>query len=371
MKNFNTLSKTDYIEHTIAVSLCLAIVCRFLCFSGIHGITITQSKIVFWVLVVFLISLGAFITYKHRRTYISIFINAIFPFEVYIILATFRYIPTVYIVILSVAAFICLAYYALVLFQKIKNQNRKKEIVRNRVRFASHGARTIIAILLLLVTFPIGIKSAFGYSLMSSDVEVRIDDAHNEEWSIKNNIETIVKLQEDTWKTLSLSEKLHVLGVIKNIEMHYFGLNHEVYLEASKLEENILGNYDHVQHRITIDIEHLKTAPSKEVLGTLLHECKHVYDRMCVELYDHVDDEFKNMPAFKNIAQFKKEFNTPMDSEENFFEYYSQAIEVSARNYSEKTTAEYFEYIDTYLKYGTIEPPTDTPETTVKSEESQ
>lgn len=349
MKNKNTLSKTGFIECTSWVSVILAYVYRYICFSGIYGITVFQSKLVFWALVLFLIPLGTYITYAKRKNYLSILVNTALPFEIYTIVSTYRYIPKVHIIVLLIATLLSALYFGLIVFQKIKSKKHIKQIVCNRMKFASLGVRTIVVILLLCVTAPICLKSAFGYELIGSDVDISIEDSTDDKWSLSNNIETVAKLDEATWKTLSLSERLNILGTVKNVEMRYFGINHEVYLSADILNEGVLGSYIAEEHRIIINIEHLKSSDSRDVLQTLLHECRHVYDRMCVDLYNQIDDDYKNMLMFQNVADFKKEFANYSDGSNDISEYYSQAVEKSARTYSALATVEYFEYINDYL----------------------
>lgn len=349
MKNSNTLSKASFIEYTIWLGMSLTFICRFTCFTSIYGITVFQSKLVYWALVVFLIPLGTYITYAKRRNYLSILVNIALPFEIYTIASTFRYIPVVHIIALSIVTSLGLLYFGLIVFQKSKNKKHLKKIVFKCIKFASLGTRTIIAVLLLSVTLPVCVKSAFGYELISSNVDVSIE-ASDDKWSLSNNIETVAMLHEETWINLSLSDKLYVLGTVKNVEMRYFGINHEVYLDAGDLDGDTLGCYNAEEHRITIDIEHLKSSDAKEVLRTLLHECRHVYDRMCVELYNQIDDDYKNMLMFYEVSEFRDDFNNYTDGDEDPLGYYFQSVEISAREYSEIATIEYFECINKYLQ---------------------
>lgn len=350
MKNSNTLSKSSFIGNTIWFGINLAIIYRFTCFSGIYGITVFQSKLVFWTLVVFLIPLGTYITYAKRRNYLSILVNIALPFEIYTIVSTFRYIPIVHIIALSIVTLLGLSYFGLIVFQKVKNKKHLKKIVFNRIKFASLGTRTIIVVLLLSVTLPVCVKSVFGYELISSNVDVSIADSTDDEWSLSNNIETVAMLHEENWDKLSLPDKIDVLATVKNVEIRYFGINHEVYLDAGDLDGNTLGCYNANEHRITIDIEHLKSSDSKDVLRTLLHECRHVYDRMCVELYNQIDDDYKNMLMFYEISEFRDDFNNYTDGDVDPMGYYFQSVEISAREYSELATIEYFECINKYLQ---------------------
>lgn len=345
----NSISKLKFLEAMGVYSAAMAFLYRIACFTGIYSLTSAQSKFVYWALVLTLIPLGTYITYEKRRNPISIGVNIALPFEIYTILATYKYIPGVYKILLTVAVSLSVLYFGLVVFQKIKHKRYAKEIVQNRVKHALFGARTIIAVVLLCVTVPVCLKCALGQGLLVSSVDTKVEK-NDDTWSMKNNAETVAMLHEDNWKTLSLKERTDVLAVCKNIELSYLGVyNQEIHLEVGDLEEGVAGIHNPNEDTIVIDIVHLENSDSRAVLKTLLHECKHAYDWECVKAYNQLDDDYKNLNLFTNVARYDEEFRTHVDSNKNFEEYYAQACEVSARNYSEVAVEEYFEFINGYL----------------------
>lgn len=345
----NSISKLKFLEAMSIYSAAMAFLYRIASFTGIYGLTSAQSKFIYWALVLTLIPLGTYITFDKRRNPISIGVNIALPFEIYTILATYKYIPSVYKIVLTVAMSLSVLYFGLVVFQKIKHKRYAKEIVQNRVKHALFGARTVIAVVLLCVTVPISLKCALGQGLLVSGVETKVEE-NDDTWTLKNNIETVAMLHEDNWQTMSLKERADVLTVCKNIELNYLGIyNKEIHLEVGDLEDGVLGIHNPNEDTIVIDIVHLETDDSKEVLNTLLHECKHAYDWECVKAYNQLGDDYKNLYLFTNVAKYDEEFRTPIDVDENFEEYYAQLIEVSARGYSERVVEEYFDMINKYL----------------------
>lgn len=345
----NSISKLNFLEGMGVYSAALAFLYRISCFTGIYGLTSAQSKFVYWALVLVLIPLGTYITYEKRRNPISIGVNIALPFEIYTFLATYKYIPGVYKIVLTIAVSLSVLYFGLVVFQRITHKRYVKEIMQNRVKHALFGARTIIAVVLLCVTVPVCLKCALGQGLLVSGVDTMVEE-NDDTWSMKNNAQTVAMLHEDNWKTLSLQEKADVLAVCKNIELRYLGVyNTEIHLEVGDLEEGVLGIHNSNENTIVIDIVHLETDDSKEVLNTLLHECKHAYDWECVKAYNQLDNDYKNLHLFTNVAKYDEEFRTYVDSDKNFEEYYSQQLEVSARNYSKVAVEEYFDFINGYL----------------------
>jgi hypothetical protein len=345
----NSISKHKFFEDILFDSAALALFYRVLCFTDICGLTSGMSKFIYWALILILIPLGAFLTCEKRRNYISKGVSVALPFEIYTVLATYKYIPGVYKIVLTIAVSLSVLYFCLVVFQRITHKRYAKEIVKNRVTHALFGARTIIAVVLLCVTVPISIKCVLGQGLIVSGVDTKVEE-NDDTWTLKNNAETVALLHEDNWKTLTIKEKCDVLAVCKNIELNFLGVyNQEIHLEVGNLEENVLGHYNFNENTIVIDIDHMENDDSREVLKSLLHECKHAYDHQCVEAYNQLDDDYKKLQLFRNVAIYDEGYKTYIDGEESFEEYYTQQCEASARNYSEVAADEYFEFINGYL----------------------
>lgn len=348
MVNTNKLNKSNFVEAILTVSFSMAIVYRLLCFTDLPGLTTFQSKLAYWILFYVFIAFGVYITFKNRRSLLSVCVTVALPFEIYTMMATYSYISKIYGVVILIAIVLSLAYFALVVFQKITHKRYVKEIMQNRVKHALFGARTIITVVLLCVTVPVCVNLLRGEGLVRSDVETTVD-SESDEWSLSNNIETVALLHEDNWKTLSTQEKLDVLGVVKNIEMRYLGINREIKLVADNLEEGTLGVYKENDKTIVLDIEHLANDNSEKILTSLTHECKHVYDMACVDVFNSVDDEAKKLRLFTNIAKYDKEFSNYIDGNEDEVGYYYQLVEISAREYSKSAVEEYFDAINRYL----------------------
>lgn len=199
---------------------------------------------------------------------------------------------------------------------------------------------------------PYGLQTAFGYDIMRSKVKSNIS-YDSDEWSLSNNMETVVKLKDEQWAKLTLEQKLNVLGTIKNVEMSYLGIPHEVYLTAGKTDSvNLLGYYNNREHRIVLNIDWLvsKETTGKDALKTLLHEGYHVYERACVEAYNNALPEHRNLLMFYNSSKFDENFRNYVQYEDDAFGYTFQAVEMAAEKYSDSAVEEYFTYIDEYMQ---------------------
>lgn len=349
MRNTNTLDKLEFIWETVSWGFLVAWLYGLRCLSGIHGITVFQSKLVFAAMMLVLTAVGTAITFRRRRNRLSVAVNLMLPIELYTIVSTYRYIPVYCTAALAVALFVSLLYFLMIFLQKIDRKPDRKKILGRRLKFATLGSRTIVCVLLLALTVPLCVRTFLGYNIMRTNVPAQVDVQEADDWTMDNHMPTLAKLQQKEWEILSIQEKLDVLGTVKNIELQYFGINHEVYLEAGQLDENTLGNYDEREHRITIDLEHLKSDSAESVLGTLLHECMHVYQFMSVEAYEHIDEEYRNMLMFYSASRYQEEFNNYVSGSDNAISYYFQKCETDARDYAEYACEVYYKQIKNYL----------------------
>lgn len=363
MREKNIFQKLEFIKYTLFLSASAGFCYRNVFFKPLvfgnfqfGGIgfdffhtTTFQSRIIYWLMFIIFISLGTFLCFKNKRNTLSLFLNIAFPLELYTLISTARYMQKFYTISLILITLVSVAYFSLVIFQKVKNKTNFKPIMINRIKFASYGVRTIAIILLLLVTLPINLRHAFGYELFSVNNDVSLKNTSEDTWRMKNHMETICKLKQDVWKTLSTEEKMQVLNVVKNIEMNYLGIVEDsILLVAGILDENTLGFFDSKESVICINIEHLLNAPAEDVLKTLLHECNHVYTYNISRLYEESSPEFQNLLLFHNADCYVQEYN--QSSPKNYDEYYSQECERSARLYAENNSFQYYYEIDKYLE---------------------
>lgn len=346
MRNISTMSKFKYTILNIFFGSVMYILFRFLFFSSIHGLTVFESRVVLLLLPAVFVPLGIFIT-QERRNWVSLTVNVSLPFEAYTIFVLLEYFSTFYLAVFYTAAALSVIYFLIIMLQKIKSRN-KMRVIFNRMAFASLGIRSIVGICLLLIMVPYGVKSFLGYGIIRSRVDT-VAEYKSEEWSFDNNIDSIEKLRDETWKTLSLQEKINLLGIIKNIEISDMGIGHEVYLGAEKLSsDSHLGNYRKAEHRITLNIDWLNDSDTtgKKALAVLLHEIWHIYECNCVEAYNSVAPEYKNLVLFNAVANYKDGFENYVDAEDDPEAYASQDVEASAEWYADLGSCRYLEVID-------------------------
>lgn len=347
MTDNNTMGKIEYVFNNAFWIFVIMAWFRPLLFVPLDNLTVADSKKIMWALIVALVALGVLITFKKRRNYLSLTINILFPLEIYALVAYFNFF-NMWIKITVIVAITLTLLFFLISFFGGSSRSRKLSMVKKRVKHALLGARVIAVLCLSAFVVPLGVNAFVGRDLYQADNGDLIVDLNSDEWTISNNLDTIMKLSSSTWETLSVKERLDVLSVLKNIEARYLGITHEIYLSADNLEEGTLGSYFPNERKIVIDVTHLKNGDSYDVVHTLAHECHHAYSRQQVEAYKKIPDEYKNMLMFRDIKTYEREYADYIDSDEDYYGYYNQFCEQNANLYATEAAEGYFDAILSY-----------------------
>lgn len=196
------------------------------------------------------------------------------------------------------------------------------------------------------------VNTFLGNGIYKADSEPSPYLEEPSEWIVKNQFETVKLIKEENWNELDTKEKLDVLEVIKNIEMRYLGVNHEVFLKTEELDPDTLANYSEAEYTITIDIDHLRNSSPQDVLRSLGHESYHAYQFQQVRLYKTIPDEYKDMLMFANAKEYEYEFANYKDADDGYLAYVSQTAEKNAANYGQLIVKEYYGLIEQYESEG-------------------
>lgn len=153
-----------------------------------------------------------------------------------------------------------------------------------------------------------GVNILFCSTIMKYTVNTATQTSLSEQ-SLANNIEIIAQLQEDTWRSLSVQERLNVLQTVANVEQRYLGLSNELNVGTANLREGVMGYYSDNTHEIVIDMDSLLNDLSWEVLDTVCHEAYHSYQHRIVDAFNNADGNSKNLKMFRKASSYASEFN--------------------------------------------------------------
>ena len=161
------------------------------------------------------------------------------------------------------------------------------------------------------------------------------------------NIELCQRLEEQAWDTLDLQEKTELLQAISDYECIFILGCEPVRLQIGDTHrKNVLGEYHHATRCITIDEEHVRSDGVTDVLDTLLHETRHVYQNNLVDMYQslggQLKEEYVNLLPFRQAQEYSLEFDAYCHGEDDFTQYYNQEVERDSREWADKRLREYY-----------------------------
>lgn len=317
-------------------------------FYPLPGHSYEKSKLALWGVAVTLDVIGVITTFKRRRNDVSTLSNTILPFELYALITFYRFFPVAVLSISLISAVLASVYFVRVLTQRESSSTGRTVCLSKRIWHGTLGCRTIITVCLLFFIVPLYISSIFGVHLYTSDVEPATSPAEDTEWTVKNKIDTVKLLEEDSWAELNTQERLDVLGTIVNIEVRYLGINHPITLECGMLEGGTAAHYENDSNCIVVDLPFLVDSGASEALHAICHESYHAYQYQQVALLSIVPAEYRSMLMFDNVEEYEKEFLDYEDGTHDLVEYALQKCEIDANQYASYSVDEYYKLIGKY-----------------------
>ncbi len=344
----NTKGKIEFIIDHIWWALIAWIWYKSILFRCLETYSLKESRIILLGMILFCSMLGIALEMKKQRNSVSVLMNLLSGFGLYSLLAYLPIRRRFILIIFLAAVIIAVLHTLFILCHKIKNRCKFKKILARRIIRTLFESRNIICTGFAVIMLSLSGNAVFGSSLIRPSVSPA-KQTNVEEQTIANNIEVLLLLKEDTWKTLSVDEKLDVLQTVANIEQRYLGLPNELNVGASNLREGLAGYYSDSTHEIIVSMDCLLNDSSRELVDTICHEAYHSYQHRTIDAYDEASDEMKNLYLYYDATIYKEEFSNYIDGKEDLCSYYTQTVESHARRYASNATDEYFERINEYL----------------------
>lgn len=190
--------------------------------------------------------------------------------------------------------------------------------------------------------------------ILASAPNMRDLNSNTSENLWESNKESLKKLSEEIYFTLSFDERVIVLQEFLNIQSEVFGLE-PIQLVVMSLKEKGLGGFYWDEARtIAIEITYVESENSLNSIYCILHEAVHAYQHECVREYEKIreNDEINDkLLVFRDFEKWEKEFNDYCSVEEatalgDISLYENQAIEQAADAYAEEWLLPYWNFIN-------------------------
>ena len=338
----------EYLSECLFYLIISMIWYRNLLFRCLPEMTYTESKITLWIMTILSVLICTLLLNRYKWTSWTIAKALIVPFGVYTILTYTKIVGWWMPTVLLFACALAVALSVFVMTRKIKNRKNIYGIIKHRVRHCCIKSQGILAVAFMVIMFVIGFRGIFGDNILNASTPAT-SYSQSSAQTIRNNIDTILLLQEDEWNTLSVQEKLNTLQTVANIEAHYLGLPNELHVGADNLGEGTLACYNDNTYTISIDIEHLENDSVYDVLDSCCHEAYHSYQYRLVDAYNLSEDSLRDLRIYNSAGQYAQEFRNYDNGALDFTSYFFQYCEMDAREYAESAVLDYYSRIDEYI----------------------
>ena len=285
--------------------------------------------------------------FRKRRNRIRIFVNTTMPYCLYTILAYRKIMPGLTAAFSAAVFLICTVQVVLRMKRRISNPEKKKQIIKFRLRHAFWDSRVLASVLFTVMIVTISCITLFGHSLVSNHAPSAACRTEGE-YTVEGQIETLGNLREDVWAGLSMHDRLETLQIIANIEAQSLGLPTGLTVKVSNAPQYVIAAYNDEEHEIVVDASCFEALSAEELCQGILHEAHHSYAHRLVDVYDELPDQYRDLYVFQSVGIIKEEFANYTDGASDFDGYYNQECERSAREYSLYRSRAYLSAIESH-----------------------
>lgn len=296
---------------------------------------------------------GLLINHDRHRSGWSVFTSVVLAFGVCAGITYYAFIRRQIWISVSVGLLLALGYAVFLLTYRVRDTANRRSVLRQRLKQAYFGTRSILACCAACLLAYLCVSTALGLPVLAPSPEPEAGE-DKAEMTVAGQMETVALLEEKTWATLDIGERLRVLQTLADIEACALGLPHELTVCADDLREKTTAHYIDAYHRITVDTGHLEEDDAHSVLRSLCHEARHAYQHRLCDLYDSVSPEQRKLLLFGEARMFKDDFADYVDGYTDEAEYYYQACEIDARAYAGEAVVNYFALIAAYQRDRTV-----------------
>lgn len=348
------MSRTKYFFAFLIFYFMIMVWYRSVFFRSCPNLSERGSLTLLWTLTAGISLFMYVLTRRKRRSYEELFLTLFCPFGIYAVLSYRDIYPSQAIliaVVVSAGSLLLLLLEALVDFtDPVPRSYAFRKFLRavpfefRRIVVACTAPFLAALMISRLISPSAFISLSYSDTLGAVSTKTNWSSAAPQAVTLEDNLTTLLQFREETWCTLSKEEKLTLLQLLTDIQRTSLGLPFYVTIKEDPLTENTLGSYMPATHSILINSEHLEHNPSREVALTIYHEIYHAYQYCLANLY-MISGDYQDLPIFSSAKEYLENFQTYESTGkdgENFENYYTQTLEIDARDYAEQSMQELF-----------------------------
>lgn len=278
-----------------------------LCFQALNGLSGIASKVLFFLLMIFIVGVEASLVDKKGKNTMNACMVAILVFGLYNMAAYFKVFKKLYICMLVLSLVLSILYLCALFAERRKKRSRrtKKECLWQ----GFIAVRTIFAIGLIIPVIQLCVSAFLGHQLYIADRNITILQEGEKDvptaWiQLFDEVDVMWKAE---WQQVPTQKKLDKLQTVADFERVRIGIPFEIKIGTKALEENVLAAYNPKDRSISIGLDTLENYSGPEVLHSLMHEMEHATQAAQVELYYDTEEKYRRLNIFYKTRKYANE----------------------------------------------------------------
>lgn len=285
-----------------------------------------------------------FILRKDDRSVLDLFLNAFLPENIFTVAGLAKsYISARAAVITAIGIFLCFKLLPCII-SAVREHERKEKIRHVSTAFKNAYMPAFVFMLIcVMAARAIGLTGISAKS--SADIKNLTDQTVLEQYET-----ACENINQGVWYTLSEQEKIDTLQAICDYECKTeLGCEPVRVISAYLDNDGRLGEYNHMTKVISVNQSLMSDADVYDIVDTLIHETRHVYQHAVAEAFDMIetslDERSKELDIFRYAVSVRDNFFDYIDGDMDFDGYYDQDVERDSRLWAESRLE------STYLRY--------------------
>jgi len=347
MRDKCTMDKFDFIRETLYYGLLFVYLFLQCILIPLKDMTVSRSIWILLIMTLVSIVTGTVLTFKKRRSTVSVLTNCLGPLVLYFMIAYWAFYRKELLTALLVIGVLTVAYVTLVLVNYFRARPASVSF-GVCLRSCLLSCRTIVTFGLALTLVILCGRVLLGLPAVESGEKAVIpaEDAYPGRLKlVQANLDDILLLEEESWEKMNVSQRLDLLKVLADMETAYHGID-PVRLCADPLAQNILGHYDYRARTVTVNLLYLKEMDARTMAETVFHECYHAYQHDLVDIYLATDPEYRDVRFFDAVSHYAEEFAEYIDVDEDPEGYRTQRCEWDSDEYAYDAIEDYQFFIE-------------------------
>ena len=218
-----------------------------------------------------------------------------------------------------------------------------------------------VTLILLTLTIPVTLTiQYFNLGILPSIEDNPLEKQRNRPDFVVLNLQTLKKLEHETYEKLNIDERIEVLQIVEYIEAHME--NRPPY----RITHKPMAIYHYAQHYyysgiMILNTYHLEKSYAGIMLYTILHEGRHITQEYLIQSIDWTSPFAQTSKSLEHARKIKQNIENYYSYDlfnDDIIRYRGQYVEVDADTFAKDTIKYYQQYLTDLFDEVDTEPTT-------------